>query len=78
MIVKNDLGKSMPALEKMKVITQKDHDTRFFSEFQNKDVWTADGWIITAIQDDGITCHIRKGVEVEKRVIPSTTLLYVA
>jgi hypothetical protein len=38
-----------------------DHASAFYV-FDTCDVWTQDGWLITAIQDDGIH-HLRKGCE---------------
>jgi hypothetical protein len=57
-----DLGKSMPH-GVMLMVTAEDHCNKFYA-FESSDVWTADGWIVTAVQDDGITHHLRKGTDV--------------
>lgn len=38
-----------------------DHASAFYM-FDTSDVWTQDGWLITAVQDDGIH-HLRRGRE---------------
>lgn len=46
-------------------------------EFINDDVWTSDGWLVTAIQDDNRTVHIRKGKTAARRVLNNENTLHV-
>lgn len=59
----DDLGKTMPAVSGLESITAGKHFASFYA-FDTCDVWTADGWLITAVQDDGETHHLRKGTDV--------------
>jgi hypothetical protein len=58
----SDLGKTMPA-ELPCNITAGEHFSKFYA-LDTCDVWTADGWVVTAVQDDGVTHHLRKGRDV--------------
>ena len=69
------LNRTMPALSKLEPVTAGDH-FRFFYAFDTADVWTADGWLVTAVQNDGETCYVRKGDAVARAVIDRTTTLY--
>lgn len=51
-----DLGRTARGTHQ---ITALEHEQRFFA-FDTCDVWTADGWLITAVGGNGVT-HIRKG-----------------
>lgn len=57
-----NLGKTMPK-ELPRTVTAEEHNRKFYA-FDTTDVWTADGWLITAVQDDGVTHHMRKGTDV--------------
>jgi hypothetical protein len=70
-----DLGRAMPSINKLTPITNELHYKRF-GYFSMCDVWTADGWLITAIQSDGVTCHLRKGNERQRKVIDGLTIVY--
>lgn len=48
----------------------------YFYAFDSSDVWTADGWLITAVQNDGVTHHVRKGDQVGRQVIEPSEVLY--
>jgi hypothetical protein len=39
-------------------------------------VWTADGWLVTAVQDDGVTHHLRKGADVVVAKLEPETPFY--
>lgn len=71
----DDLGKTKPAaLER--TVTAEEHNRRFYA-FDTTDVWTADGWLVTAVQDDGITHHLRRGRDViVAKLDPATPLQY--
>lgn len=70
-----DLGKTMPA-QLPKVITVAEHAAAFFC-LDSCDVWTPDGWLVTAVQSDGVTHHLRKGTRRCRRVLsPESRLGY--
>lgn len=58
-----NLGKTMPAIADLETMSAGEHNTSFYA-FDTCDVWTADGWLITAVQNDGVTHHLRKGTDV--------------
>lgn len=59
---RTNLGKTMPdALAK--TITVAEH-SKHFHALDTCDVWTADGYLVTAVQDDNITHHLRKADKV--------------
>lgn len=71
-----NLGKSMPAIAGLETMTAGEHNARFYA-FDTCDVWTADGWLITAVQDDGVTHHLRKGTDVVvARLEPETPVYF--
>lgn len=74
-ITTTDLGFTKPAkLER--TITAEEHNRAFYA-FDTTNVWTADGWLITAVQDDGVTHHMRKGKDVMvAKIDPATVLHY--
>lgn len=74
--VESDLGRSMPPLGSMFRIPHEEHNVMFYT-YTATDVWTADGWLVTAIQDDGITIHGRKGKEVCVRKVKRDTDMFV-
>ena len=41
----------------MKAITVKEHSDNFYA-LQSAEVFTPDGWQVTAVQDDGVTHHL--------------------
>lgn len=41
----------------MKAITAKEHSDKFYA-LQSAEVFTPDGWQVTAVQDDGVTHHM--------------------
>ena len=70
-----DLGKTMPAALS-KTITAGEH-SKWFNALINCDVWTEDGYLVTAVRNDGITHHLRKGMHVYiAEIKPSQVLLY--
>ena len=54
------LGRTLQQAKTTKTITVAEHCKAFFA-FDTCDVWTADGWLVTAVQSDGKTHHLRKG-----------------
>lgn len=73
--ITEDLGRNMPHVDSLKTITADDHFRNFFA-YIKVDVWTADGWLITAVQNDGIRHHVRKGVYAGVIEIDPTVILY--
>ena len=69
-----DLGLTMPH-GVMNMVTAEEHCSRFYA-FASSNVWTADGWIVTAVQDDGITHHLRKGTDVMVAELDGQTMLH--
>jgi hypothetical protein len=70
-----DLGKTMPAIAELEVISAAQHCDNFYA-LDTTDVWTADGWLVTAVQDDGVTHHLRKGADVVVAKLTPETPLY--
>lgn len=70
-----DLGFTMPAIADLETMSAGKHNTSFYA-FDTCDVWTADGWLVTAVQNDGVTHHLRKGDDVVVAVLTSDTPLY--
>lgn len=70
-----DLGFSMPPIEGLETMTAGYHWTNFYT-FDTCDVWTADGWLVTAVQADSVTHHLRKGKDVHVIVLNPSTPLY--
>lgn len=70
-----DLGKTMPAIAALETMSAGEHNTSFYA-FDTCDVWTADGWLITAVQDDGVTHHLRKGTDVVVATLEPETPVY--
>ncbi|OEC32893.1 hypothetical protein SAMN05216600_12844 [Pseudomonas cuatrocienegasensis] len=70
-----DLGRKMPPAGLIE-ITAEDHATRFFSSFLYCDVWTADGWLVTSISGDGLSCQLRQGREIALLTMEPTTPLF--
>lgn len=68
------LGRNKP-VSGLSEVTAAMHFDRFFM-YDTTDVWTADGWLVTAVQDDGVTCHVRKGLDVGRQTIEGHEVLY--
>lgn len=69
------LNKTMPQ-GVLRMVTAEEHYQKFYA-FASSDVWTSDGWLITAVQDDGVTHHMRKGREhMIAKLAPETMLHY--
>lgn len=45
-------------------ITVGEHFKQFYL-LDTCDVWTSDGWLVTAVQNDGKTHHLRKGSDIK-------------
>lgn len=56
-------------------VTVKEHFNRFW-EFTSVDVWTGEGWLVTAVQDNGTTHHVRKGTQFGTVDLPPDHVLY--
>lgn len=69
-----DLKKTMPT-GSLRIVTAEEHNRAFYA-FDTSDVWTSDGWLITAVQDDGVTHHMRKGREVMVAILAPETMLH--
>jgi hypothetical protein len=69
-----DLGKTMPH-GVLRMVTAEDHNRAFYA-YDTTDVWTSDGWLVTAVQDDGVTHHLRKGREVVVAKLAPETMLH--
>lgn len=63
-----NLAKTRPA-SLSHSITAYDHFSKFYA-LDTCDVWTDDGYLVTAVQDDGVTHHLRKGAEVIVAKLP--------
>jgi hypothetical protein len=68
-----DLGRSKP--ETLRALTAEEH-FKWFHSIASLDVWTADGWLVTAVQDDGVTHHLRKGNQRCRAIIQPDAVLY--
>lgn len=68
------LGRMMPHFGLL-TITAAEH-YRYFYIFDTCDVWTADGWLVTAVQNDGETHHVRRDTLTGTVVLPGDTVLY--
>lgn len=69
------LCKAMPK-DLDKTITASEHCKRF-GALITCDVWTADGYLVTAVREDGITHHLRKESHVYvAEISPSQVLHY--
>jgi len=77
----NILNVNIEALPQVKTdkenntVTVKDH-FRYFWLYTSRDVWTQDGWLITAVQDNGTTHHLRKGTAYGTAELKEDTVLY--
>ena len=69
-----DLGKTMPQ-GVLRMVTAEEHNQRFYA-FDTTDVWTDDGWLVTAVQNDGVTHHMRKGKDVMVAEIDPATVFH--
>lgn len=75
MTSREDLNKTMPQ-GVLRMVTAEEHNQKFYA-FASSDVWTSDGWLITAVQDDGVTHHMRKGREIMvAKLAPETMFHY--
>jgi hypothetical protein len=70
---RTNLGKSMPD-SLAKAITVETH-SKHFHALDTCDVWTADGWLVTAVQDDNITHHLRQADKVIVATLSLDTVL---
>ncbi len=70
----DDLGKTKPATL-ARTVTAEEHSRRFYA-FDTTDVWTADGWLVTAVQSDGTTHHLRRGRDVIVATLEPTAELH--
>ena len=70
----DDLGRTMPQSATV-AITAGQHYFLFYF-LSCTDIWTEDGWLVTAVQDDQITHHVRKGTTAGRMAIEPETLLY--
>jgi hypothetical protein len=69
----DSLGKTRPAqLTHRTTVAQ--HFTAFYA-LDTCDVWTDDGYLVTAVQDDGVTHHLRKGNQVVVAKLPEDQVL---
>lgn len=73
---KSTLAVKMPELKKLIPISHLEHYRSFGGFYVNVDVWTHNGWLITAIQDDNKTCHVRKGDEAGLIYLTDDTQVY--
>ena len=74
-VVSETLKQTMPQ-GVLRMVTAEEHNRKFFA-FSCTDVWTSDGWCVTAVQNDGVTHHLRKGKEVRiAKLAPETMLHY--
>lgn len=69
-----DLKKTKPE-GVLRMVTVEEHNDKFYA-FASSDVWTSDGWLITAVQDDGVTHHMRKGRDVIVAKLAKETMLH--
>lgn len=70
----DDLGKTMPQ-GVLRMVTAEEHNRAFYA-FDTSDVWTSDGWLVTAVQNDGVTHHMRKGRDVMVAELAPETMLH--
>lgn len=70
---KSTLNKSMPR-GVLRMVTAEDHNDKFYA-FHTTEVWTSDGWLVTAVQDGGIT-HMRKGNQMIVAKVDGHTMLH--
>jgi hypothetical protein len=75
-----NLGRTMPASAEHAVSVES--HSKYFGMFLNTDVWTAGGWLVTAVQD-GTTApagflwhHVRKGNQAGRVLLPLDTVLF--
>lgn len=74
-LAKSPLNKVMPD-GLPNTITAGEHCKRF-GALLTCDVWTPDGYLVTAVREDGITHHLRKDMQVViAEIEPSQVLLY--
>lgn len=72
------IGKHCPPLAKMRKITAQEHADYFNAEFMYRDVWTADGWLVTSsFGGDGLQSGLRKATAVAFAHFEPETPLYV-
>lgn len=57
--------------------TVREHFDAFYL-FSGADVWTADGWLVTAVQNDGVTHHLRRDDELTVRTMQPDDVLHFA
>lgn len=69
-----NLGKTKPA-SLTHTIAAHDHFSKFYA-LDTCDVWTEDGYLVTAVQDDGVTHHLRKGAEVVVAKLPEDQIFH--
>lgn len=69
-----DLGKTKPS-HLAKSISAAEH-FRAFYVLDSCDVWTDDGWLVTAVQNDGETHHLRKGRDVVVAKLPADQMFH--
>lgn len=74
-VTAKELGKSMPELSTLYPISHFEHNKKFY-RFSPIDVWTKDGWLITAIFDNETTIAVRKGNKVGHRNIDPSEIVY--
>lgn len=70
----DDLGRNKP-ISGLRPVSVKNH-YKWFYYFNCTDVWTVDGWLITAVQDGGEFHHMRKGKQVIVACLQDDTILY--
>lgn len=68
-----ELGRARPSTGLLRITVEQHF--RFFYIFDTADVWTADGWLVTAVQNDGVTHHVRKGQQVGTIELTRDTVL---
>lgn len=69
-----NLGKTKPA-SLSHTITAYDHFSKFYA-LDTCDVWTEDGYLVTAVQDDGVTHHLRRGALVVVAKLPADQVFH--
>ena len=68
------LGRSMPADADLPAVVTAWEHARYFQTFQNADVWTPDGWLVTASFSGG-EVQLRKADKVCNAILPAGMLL---
>jgi hypothetical protein len=68
------LGRLMPT-NLLHTVTVAEHWRNYFA-FCNTDVWTGDGWLLTAVCENGLTHHMRKGDQNWIRPMDPTEVLH--